>query len=417
MNDVLAIILGGGRGSRLYPLTKYRAKPALPLAGKYRLIDIPVSNCINSDIHKIFVLTQFNSASLNQHIANTYHFSPFSKGFVEVLAAQQTTVSPEWFQGTADAVRKTLWVMKPWKVDDYLILAGDHLYQMDFRKCIEFHRKNNADITISAIRVDESRASGFGLLKINSAGKVIDFKEKPKGDALRSMQIDTNTYLGSMGIYVFKQEVLHKVLEEDERHVDFGNDIIPSAIKRLNVFACIFDGYWEDIGTIEMFYQSNLELVKLPKPKFSFYDGELPIYTRPRFLPPSKVLDTVVQESMICDGCIIKGSRIVNSIVGIRSRLENNSVIENTLLMGADYYQSNKEREADASLGIPPVGIGEHSVIRNAIIDKNARIGKNVKIINRNNVLNAEEEEKGYWIRSGIVIVIKDAVISDNTII
>lgn len=428
MKDVLAIILGGGRGTRLYPLTKYRAKPALPLAGKYRLIDIPVSNCINSDILKIYVLTQFNSASLNKHIANTYQFSPFFKGFVNVLAAQQTSVSPEWFQGTADAVRKILWVIKPWKVSDYLILAGDHLYRMDYRKFINFHRERNADITISVIPVDAKQAESFGITKVDAGGRVLVFKEKPKDEALRGMERDTQEvgmdnalkekpYLASMGIYVFKQKVLNEILENNPSLIDFGHDIIPCAINTHRVFAYPFEGYWEDIGTIESFYHANLALVKQPKPDFSFYDGEFPVYTHARFLPPTKLVDCTIQESMICDGCIIKTSRIVNSIIGIRTRIENATTIENSLLMGADYYQSDAEKAEDAANGIPCIGIGENSVIRNAIIDKNAHIGKNVKIINKDGIQNAEDESKGYWIRNGIVIVIKDAVIPDNTII
>jgi glucose-1-phosphate adenylyltransferase len=426
MKDVLAIILGGGRGTRLYPLTKYRAKPALPLAGKYRLIDIPLSNCINSEILKIFVLTQFNSASLNKHIANTYQFSPFFKGFVNVLAAQQTSISPDWFQGTADAVRKILWVIKPWKVSDYLILAGDHLYRMDYRKFIHFHRERNADITISVIPVEARQAGSFGILRVDNGGRVLKFKEKPTGDALREMEVDTQDlgidvaskqkpYLASMGIYVFKQKVMNEILESNPSLIDFGHDIIPCAINTHRVFAYPFDGFWEDIGTIESFYQANLALVKQPKPDFSFYDSEFPVYTHARFLPPTKLLDCTIQESMICDGCIIKTSRIVNSVIGIRSRIENNVTIENTLLMGADYYQSERERAEDHANGIPAIGIGENSIIRNAIIDKNAHIGKNVQIINKDNVQNAEDENRGYWIRNGIVIVIKDAVIPDNT--
>ncbi len=428
MNDVLAIILGGGRGERLYPLTKMRAKPALPLAGKYRLIDIPVSNCINSGVLKIYVITQFNSASLNQHIANTYRFYPFMKGFVDVLAAQQTPASPDWFQGTADAVRKTLWVMKPWKVDDYLILSGDHLYRMDYRAFIEHHRKTNADITISVTPVEERMASGFGLMKTDSHGRVREFREKPTGDELHTMKVDTQAfgldrgaaartpYLASMGIYVFKEKVLVEALKHSHQ-TDFGRHVIPEAIGKSNVQAYLFGGYWEDIGTVESFYHANIALVRQPKPSFSFYDAEFPIYTRARFLPPSKVLNTTVEDTMICDGCIIKSSRVVNSIVGIRMRMEENTDIENTLLMGADYFQSEAERQADIAEGNPAVGIGANTIIRNAIIDKNARIGKNVKIINKDNIRNIERESEGYSICNGIVIVIKDSIIPDGTVI
>ncbi len=429
MQDVLAIILGGGRGERLYPLTKHRAKPALPLAGKYRLIDIPVSNCINSGVHKIYVLTQFNSASLNQHVANTYRFNPFMKGFVDVLAAQQTPISPEWFQGTADAVRKTLWVMEPWKVEDYLVLAGDHLYRMDYRAFIAHHRETRADVTISVTPMDFSRASSFGLMKVNSTGRVIDFKEKPTGETLAGMKTDLEAagvdhttasrspFLASMGIYVFKQKVLCELLKGYPQHTDFGKHVIPAAINDFHVQAYIFRGYWEDIGTIETFYKANIELVRQPRPSFSFFDDEFPIYTRPRFLPPSKVLNSAIDESMICDGCIVKSSRVSNSVIGIRSRLEDNTSVEHTLMMGADFYQSDAERASDSALGVPPVGIGTETVIRHAVIDKNVRIGRNVKIINKDHVLNVERESEGYWIRNGIVIVIKGTTIPDGTVI
>jgi glucose-1-phosphate adenylyltransferase len=429
MNNVIAIILGGGRGERLYPLTKLRAKPALPLAGKYRLIDIPVSNCINSGVLRIYVLTQFNSASLNQHVANTYRFYPFMKGFVDVLAAQQTPVSPDWFQGTADAVRKTLWVMEPWKTNEYLILAGDHLYRMDYREFVEVHRDTNADVTIGVVPVDESRASQFGLMKVDVDGRIVEFREKPTGESLASMKIDVRTigfdnetaarapYLASMGIYVFKRDILIKLLQDNPQQTDFGKHIIPIAINQVNVQSYVFKGYWEDIGTIETFYRANLALVKQPDPDFSFYDEELPIYTRPRFLPPSKVLESEIRESMVCDGCIIKSSRITNSIIGIRQRLEQGTVIENSLLMGTDEYQTESERASDIAAGIPPVGIGENSVIRNAIIDKNARIGRNVKIVNTKKVKNVEREQKGYWIRNGITILMKGTTIPDNTVI
>ena len=424
MNNVLAIILGGGRGTRLYPLTKLRAKPALPLAGKYRLIDIPVSNCINSEVQKIYILTQFNSASLNQHVVNTYCFSQFSKGFVQVLAAQQTPESPDWFHGTADAVRKSLWILADrHQEDDFLILSGDHLYQMDFRPFIEHHRKMKADATVSVIPLDESMASQFGLLKTDDAGKIIEFKEKPTNTALQSMRVNTpmlnsNTvnvtqkpFIASMGIYIFKRQVLIDLLNRYPTHTDFGKDIIPSAIREGNVYAYLFNGYWEDIGTIETFYHANLKLVRQPHPDFSFYNVNSPIYTHARFLPPSKILDTDVKDAMICDGCIIKSKRIQNSIIGIRSRLDLNTIIENSLIMGADIYQSDLERENDIAAGRPPIGVGANTYIKNAIIDKNVRIGKNVQIINKNNIQSIDYEQKGYAICSGIVIVLKNATI------
>ena len=429
MKDIVAIILGGGRGERLYPLTKLRAKPALPLAGKYRLIDIPVSNCINSNIHKIFVLTQFNSASLNRHVSTTYGFSPFMKGFVEVLAAQQTTISPDWFQGTADAVRKILWVIEPQKANDLLILAGDHLYKMDYRLFVKSHRETNADISIAVIPVSEADASGFGLMKIDAKGRVVEFKEKPKGDELKNMQVDVTSlgfvdtstwgtsYLASMGIYIFKNDVITKLLERYPQHTDFGKHLIPEAINDFKVQSYIFRGYWEDIGTIESFYRANLALVKQPNPDFSFFDEQFPIYTRPRFLPPSKILNSKVEQSMISDGCIIRSAKIVNSVIGVRTRIEEKSQLENVLMMGADYHQSDTERDNDIKNNLPPIGIGENSVIRNSIIDKNAHIGKNVKIINKNKIQHFDSENNGYCIRNGITIIVKNAIIPDNTII
>jgi glucose-1-phosphate adenylyltransferase len=420
MDNVLAVILGGGQGKRLYPLTKMRAKPAIPLAGKYRLIDIPVSNCINSDIMRIFVLTQFNSASLNQHITNTYRFSPFSRGFVEVIAAQQTPDSPDWFQGTADAVRKSLYHLRDWNPDEYLILSGDHLYRMDYRLFLDHHRTTGADVTLAVIPVSERQANGFGILKTDANGRITDFKEKPDGEALHSMKAfsakQDTPYMGSMGIYVFEASVLENLLKQ-HRNMDFGMDVIPQAIKEYNVHAYVFHGYWEDIGTIEAFYRANLELVKQPAPRFSFYDDEFSIFTRPRFLPPSKMLDCKIVESMICDGCILKTATVRNSIIGIRSRLDENVVVENSLLMGADYYQSPEERLADERAGLPCIGIGANSVIRSAIIDKNARLGRSVQIINHTGAQNLERESEGYWIRSGIVTIFKGAVIPDGKVI
>ncbi|MEI1377570.1 glucose-1-phosphate adenylyltransferase [Nostoc sp. UHCC 0926] len=429
MKKVLSMILGGGAGTRLYPLTKLRAKPAVPVAGKYRLIDIPVSNCINSEIFKIYVLTQFNSASLNRHIARTYNFSGFTEGFVEVLAAQQTLENPNWFQGTADAVRQYLWLLEEWNVDEYLILSGDHLYRMDYRHFIQRHRETGADITLSVIPIDERRASDFGLMKIDDSGRVIDFSEKPKGEALRQMQVDTSVlglskeqaqqqpYIASMGIYVFKKEVLFKLLREGLERTDFGKEIIPDASKDYNVQAYLFDDYWEDIGTIEAFYHANLALTQQPQPPFSFYDEQAPIYTRPRYLPPSKLLDCQITESIIGEGCILKNCRIQHSVLGVRSRIESGCVIEESLLMGADFYQASVERQSNVEKGDVPVGIGTDSLIRRAIIDKNASIGHDVKIINKDNVQEADRESQGFYIRSGIVVVLKNAVIPDGTII
>ncbi|MBD2560832.1 MULTISPECIES: glucose-1-phosphate adenylyltransferase [Nostoc] len=429
MKKVLSIILGGGAGTRLYPLTKLRAKPAVPVAGKYRLIDIPVSNCINSEIFKIYVLTQFNSASLNRHIARTYNFTGFNEGFVEVLAAQQTPENPNWFQGTADAVRQYLWLMEEWDVDEYLILSGDHLYRMDYRQFIQRHRETGADITLSVIPIDERRASDFGLMKIDDSGRIIDFSEKPKGEALTQMRVDTSVlgltkeqalqqpYIASMGIYVFKKDVLFKLLREAVERTDFGKEIIPDASKDYNVQAYLFDDYWEDIGTIEAFYHANLALTQQPQPPFSFYDEHAPIYTRARYLPPTKLLDCQITESIIGEGCILKNCRIQHSVLGVRSRIESGCVIEESLLMGADFYQASVERQCSLVENDIPVGIGTDTHIRGAIIDKNARIGHDVKIINKDNVQEAEREGQGFYIRSGIVVVLKNAVIPDGTII
>lgn len=429
MKKVLAIILGGGAGTRLYPLTKLRAKPAVPIAGKYRLIDIPVSNCINSEIYKIYVLTQFNSASLNRHIARAYSFSGFTEGFVEVLAAQQTAENPNWFQGTADAVRQYLWLMQEWDVDEYLILSGDHLYRMDYRQFIQRHRETGADITLSVLPIDEKRASDFGLLKIDDNGRVISFSEKPKGDALKEMQVDTTTlglspeqaqkspYIASMGIYVFNRDVMVKLLEESPERTDFGKEIIPASAKDYNVQAYLFNDYWEDIGTIEAFYDANLALTKQPQPAFSFYDEKAPIYTRARYLPPTKLLDCQVTESMIGEGCILKECRIDHSVLGVRTRVEAGCNIEDSLLMGSDFYEPFAERQSGLQKGGVPLGIGADTTIRRAIIDKNARIGRHVQIINKDRVEEANREDQGFYIRSGIVVVLKNAVIPDRTII
>jgi glucose-1-phosphate adenylyltransferase len=429
VKKVLAIILGGGAGTRLYPLTKLRAKPAVPVAGKYRLIDIPVSNCINSEIFKIYVLTQFNSASLNRHIARTYNFAGFTEGFVEVLAAQQTPENLSWFQGTADAVRQYLWLMEEWNVDEYLILSGDHLYRMDYRQFVQRHRDTGADITLAVLPIDERRASDFGLVKIDDSGRIINFSEKPKGDALTKMRVDTTTlgltpeqaqeqpYIASMGIYIFKREVLVKLLKDASQRTDFGKEIIPDASADHNIQAYLFEGYWEDIGTIEAFYHANLALTKQPQPPFSFYDEEAPIYTRARYLPPSKILESQIVESMISEGCILKKCRVEHSVLGVRSRIEAGCVIQDSLIMGADFYQPFAERQSDCETKEVSLGIGANTTIRRAIIDKNARIGCDVHIVNKDNIQEAERENQGFYIKNGIVVVLKNAVIPDGTVI
>jgi glucose-1-phosphate adenylyltransferase len=427
MNDVLAVIMGGGAGQRLAPLTKLRAKPAVPLGGKYRLIDIPVSNCINSGLMRIFILTQYNSASLNRHIARTYRFSHFTNGFVEILAAEITPERPDWYQGTADAVRQSLSHLDDYKGDTILVLAGDHLYRMDYRDFLDRHERTGADITVAVTAAREEEASGFGLLKTDEAGRVIEFSEKPKGDALNAMRVDTTAlglsrdqaekrpFLASMGIYVFRKELLHRLLiDEMSGATDFGKHIIPEAISHYNVQAHLFDGYWEDIGTIGAFYRANIEMT-LPLPPFNVFDAEAPMYTRPRYLPGSKLLDCRIQSSIITEGCIINGATLTDSIVGIRSRIEHGARLEGVLMMGADFYQKLDEMQADIDRGLPRIGVGANCFIRRAIIDKNARIGSGVQILNESRRL--EYEGDGYFIRDGIVIIPKNSVIPDGTII
>jgi glucose-1-phosphate adenylyltransferase len=425
---LLAVILGGGAGNRLFPLTQQRSKPAVPLGGKYRLVDIPLSNCINSDILRTFVLTQYNSASLNRHIAQTYRFSQFSNGFVEIIAAEQTPESPQWFQGTADAVRQVLPHIRDWGIDTLLILSGDHLYRMDYRQFLARHHETGADVTVSVIPCDERSASEFGLLKTGENGRIVEFKEKPKGDELATMQVDTTLlglpaqeaarrpYLASMGIYVFKYDHLEQLLSEDPKWLDFGKDIIPAAIKSRHVQAHMFDGYWEDIGTIGAFYRANLDLTtKIPK--FNLFDAEAPVYTRARYLPPSKIEETEINDSIISDGCIINGAKITNSVIGLRSRISKGVQLDASFVMGADIYQTFEEMSKDMRNGIPRIGIGEGTVVRRAIIDKNARIGKNAKLLNDAGIAEAEGPNRSYFIRDGIIIVPKNAVIPDDSII
>jgi glucose-1-phosphate adenylyltransferase len=427
-HNLLAVILGGGAGTRLFPLTQQRSKPAVPLGGKYRLVDIALSNCINSDVFKMFVLTQYNSASLNRHLAQTYRFSQFSNGFVEVMAAEQTPESPHWFQGTADAVRQILPHLSDWGIDTLLILSGDHLYRMDYRQFLERHYESDADVTVSVTPCDEAAASDFGLLKTDESGRIIEFKEKPKGDDLQSMRVDTSKlglseaealrrpFLASMGIYVFKYDRLQELLSDDPNGVDFGREIIPSAIRNGNVQAYLFDGYWEDIGTISAFYRANLDLTS-KIPKFNLFDAEAPVFTRARYLPPSKIEESQIQDSILSDGCIVTGAAITNSVIGLRSRISKGVRIDSSFLMGADYYQTLEEMRDDLLVNKPRVGIGEGTVINRAIVDKNARIGSNVRLVNEASVIDSDAEDGSYFIRDGIIIVPKNAVIKDGTIV
>ncbi|HLO01341.1 MAG TPA: glucose-1-phosphate adenylyltransferase [Pyrinomonadaceae bacterium] len=427
-HDVLAVILGGGAGTRLFPLTQQRSKPAVPLGGKYRLVDVAISNCINSDVFKMFVLTQYNSASLNRHLAQTYRFSQFSNGFVEVMAAEQTPDSPQWFQGTADAVRQVLPHIRDWGIDTLLILSGDHLYRMDYRDFLNRHYESDADVTVSVTPCDEAAATDFGLLKTDESGRIIEFKEKPKGDELQSMRVDTTQlgldpaeavkrpFLASMGIYVFKYDRLEQLLAEDPAALDFGKEIIPTAIKTGSVQAYMFEGYWEDIGTIGAFYRANLDLTS-KIPQFNMFDAEAPVFTRARYLPPSKIDESRIVESILSDGCIVIGADITNSVIGLRSRISKGVRIDSSFIMGADYYQTIEDMREDVSANIPRVGIGEGTIITRAIIDKNARIGSNVRLLNEEGIVNADGADGSYYIRDGIIIVPKNALIKDGTVV
>ena len=427
-HSLLAVILGGGAGSRLFPLTSFRSKPAVPLGGKYRLVDVPISNCINSDVIRMFVLTQFNSASLNRHIATTYRFSPFADGFVEILAAEQTPERPDWFQGTADAVRQVLPHIRDWRIDTLLILSGDHLYRMDYRKFLARHFETDADITVSVIPIPPDSASEFGLLKVDAAGRIIEFREKPKGEALETMRVDTTSlglsvdearkrpFLASMGIYVFKYDRLEELLAEDTSHLDFGKEVIPASINKYNVQAYLFNDYWEDIGTIAAFYKANLDMTSAIPP-FNLFDAEAPLFTRARYLPPSKIDNCVIRDSIISDGCIINGAKINRSLIGLRSRIAEGTQIDGVYMMGADYYQTLENLLGDQKAGRPRVGVGENTIIRRAIIDKNARIGKDVRLLNEAGVETADGPNGTYYIRDRIVIVPKNSLIPDGTIV
>jgi len=431
LKRVLAIILGGGAGTRLYPLTKMRAKPAVPLAGKYRLIDIPISNCINSGINKMYVLTQFNSASLNRHLTQSYNLSSgFGQGFVEVLAAQQTPESPSWFEGTADAVRKYQWLFQEWDVDHYLILSGDQLYRMDYSTFVDHHISSGADVSIGALPVDAAQAEGFGLMHTNDHGRIQEFREKPKGEELKAMWVDTSRlglssdealkrpYLASMGIYVFSRDTLFDLLAKNPGATDFGKEIIPESLKRGDhLQSFLFDDYWEDIGTIGAFYEANLALTDQPNPAFSFYDEQFPIYTRPRYLPPSKLLDAQVTQSIIGEGSMLKACSIHHCVLGVRSRVEDDVVLQDTLVMGNDFFESSDERAVLRERGGTPVGVGRGTTVKRAILDKNARIGRDVTIVNKDHVDEADRPELGFYIRNGIVVVVKNATIADGTVI
>jgi glucose-1-phosphate adenylyltransferase len=412
MNDILALILGGGRGSRLYPLTKMRSKPAVPIAGKYRLIDIPISNCINSGIFRIDVLTQFNSHSLHRHISQTYNFDAFHLGFVEILAAEQTPESADWYQGTADAVRKQLSQLRASRAQHILVLAGDHLYRMDYAPMAEFHWQRGADITVAVQPVRREDASRFGLLKRAADGRITDFAEKPEDAATQQKFVsrpnEARPFLGSMGIYLFETGALINLLTANPDFDDFGSDILPHAIKNYSVHGFDFDGYWADIGTIRSFYETNLDLTTADPP-FDFYDTEHPIYTHARFLPGSTVEDSLLKDVLLAEGCRIRKAGITHSVVGVRSIIAAGTVIKDSILMGSDYYSA----EVNADTSKPPIGIGPGCHIEGAIIDKNARIGADVVI--RPFPLETDINNENWVVQDGIVVIPKDAVIPSGT--
>jgi glucose-1-phosphate adenylyltransferase len=418
MERVLGVILGGGQGTRLFPLTQYRAKPAVPIGGKYRLIDIPISNCIHSGIDKIFVLTQFNSASLNRHVSATYRFDSFSGGFVEILAAEQTMEDTDWYQGTADAVRKQLRRIHSRRGHEVLILSGDHLYRMDYRAFIGEHRQRSADVSIAVKPVRREQASALGILKVDAEGRIITFCEKPQTDAeLDELELPSAPgadpearFLASMGIYVFEPQVLTSLLVGMDQD-DFGKHVIPAAIDRLNVFAHTFDGYWEDIGTISAFYRANISLTD-PTPPFQFHQPDAPIFTHQRFLAGSRMLGCRVDRGILGEGCTLHDAEIEQSVVGVRSQIGRGVRIYQSVVMGADLYEAPADSERNRARGVPDIGIGAKSVIHRAIVDKNARIGEGVIISNDARVHEADGD--GYHIREGIVVVPKDAVIPDG---
>jgi glucose-1-phosphate adenylyltransferase len=417
MNDVLGVILGGGRGSRLFPLTKQRSKPAVPIAGKYRLIDIPISNCLNSNLRRMFVLTQYNSESLNKHVTQTYKFDVFSSAFVSVLAAEQTEESPDWVQGTADAVRQSLLHLRQHRSRDVLILSGDQLYQMDYRKMMETHRRHVADATVAVTPVQAEQAGSFGILKVNRQGRITHFEEKPKPDRLPDLVSEVpglgQAYLASMGLYLFTRDALERSLREPAL-IDFGKDVIPRALHEMRVHAHPFRGYWEDVGTIRSYFEANLALTEAIPP-FDFYEASRPIFTNPRFLPATKVESCAVRRALISEGCILVGAEVERAVVGIRSRIGRGAQVRNSLVLGADFYETVEEMDRAQASGLPPLGIGSDAVVENAIVDKNARIGRGVRITNHAG--EGERDGNGFHIRDGIVVIPKDAVIPDGTVI
>ena len=421
-DSVISIILGGGRGSRLFPLTDHRSKPAVPIGGKYRLVDIPISNCLNSDISRIYVLTQFNSASLNRHIKNTYNFDIFSNGFVDILAAEQTADNSQWFQGTADAVRQSIHHMEEHNYEHVLILSGDQLYQMDYRKMLKKHKENKSDLTVATIPVVAEDATGFGIMRNNEDGMIDSFVEKPNLDELKnwkstvpdSYSSQGKHYLASMGIYIFNRQTLIDLFNENPDATDFGKEIIPKTLTEgMRVTSYEFDGYWEDIGTIKSFFESNLALTDTI-PEFNLYDNESYIYTRARLLPGSKIMGTTMEHCLMSEGCIVEASRIVRSVIGIRSRIAKGTTIENSIIMGNDQFQS-REFIDNASSEKPAMGVGQRCYLNNCIIDKNVAIGNDVRIVGGDHIPDGDHQY--HYMRDGIAIVKKGTVIPDGVII
>ncbi|MCC5925168.1 MAG: glucose-1-phosphate adenylyltransferase [Bacteroidetes bacterium] len=421
MDKTIAVILGGGAGSRLFPLTKSRSKPAVPIGGKYRLVDIPISNCLHSDVRQIYVLTQFNSASLNRHIKNTYHFDTFNrKGFVDILAAEQTPNSQQWYQGTADAVWQSLHHMENNTYDNVLILSGDQLYQMDYKIMMEKHVSSGADLSIATIPVNADDATGFGIMKTDSDGTIPSFIEKPNKDELgewesevpENLKNEGRVYLASMGIYIFSRKALLELYERFKDAKDFGKEIIPAALKEYKVISHMYDGYWTDIGTIKSFFEANLELTT-ELPQFDLYDESRQIFTRARLLPASKLSGTTLEKTIVAEGGIIEASRIERAVIGIRSRIGKGTTVANSIVMGNDYYPSFEQLKTQN--GIPPVGIGQRCYINNAIVDKNARIGNDVRINGGSHLKDGHFDN--YSVVDGIVIVTKSSVIKDGTVI
>jgi glucose-1-phosphate adenylyltransferase len=426
--EVLSLILGGGRGTRLYPLTMLRSKPAVPIAGKYRLIDIPISNCINSDCNRIYVLTQFLSVSLHRHIANTYKFDPFTNGFVEVLAAQQTNEASDWYQGTADAVRQNIRYIHEDPCSDVLILSGDQLYRMDYQHLLDTHRKCNAEVTISVMPVREEQCPHLGLLSADGAGRVTGFVEKPQtADKLTPMRMSDawmrergvvsngRQFLASMGIYMFQRDALIALLNAPPLATDFGKEIFPRSIPARRVYAHLFDGYWEDVGTVKSYHEANIALTA-DDPPFVFHTPEGVIYTRMRYLPASRINEATLDHALISDGCVIgAGTKIIHSVIGVRTHIGRNVVVKNSIIIGADAFESAKQKADNVRRGLPNVGIGDGCVIDNAILDKDARLGANVRLCNRDKIKNAEGPN--FVIRDGIVVIPRGAIVLDGTII